>query len=467
VALVPVVGFWSGRRSIESAELAGLLAGTAANPAYSKVEIAAGDSEALASKLGTTLGSKVIQASATEIKAAVRASAATIGVIRAEDLTPDVRALAVGGVSLFGSGRVKSLASWPLLVPAAVSSTFEPGKVWDLASGGDVNLERSVYTYAVQRKLGADYTWNGGYASIRSRVCCGYGHNLLAVARRTGNPGAFRNLLSGADLTLVNLEGPAPNHWAYHPGGLVFTMDPALLSGLAGAGIDGVSMANNHLRNGGNKGVLDTIANLDKAGIAHAGAGGNVTAAIRPAWFAAGGLRVAFLAFDAVAPTNFATSKRPGAAPYSLANAVKAIKAARASGADFVVVMPHWGTEYTTRVSSQQRRDAAAMVAAGADLILASHSHVTGPIEAISRPNGGPAFIDYSLGDLVFDLNYSEATQEGVVVDLTYIGRTLVQVSLDPTIMVDRSQPNLLDPAADGRAVLDRIRSASKAWLRW
>jgi hypothetical protein len=75
--------------------------------------------------------------------------------------------------------------------------------------------------------------------------------------------------------------------------------------------------------------------------------------------------------------------------------------------------------------------------------------------------------VAYSLGDLLFDLNYSEATQEGVVADLTYAGKRLVQVDLHPTLMVDHSQVNLLDPAGDGKLVLNRIRLASSKTLHW
>lgn len=469
VPLVAVVSFWSTQRTISLADLALLVSGkgAAVRPAHSKVAVSAADAAGLAAKLGVTIGASVQIAGATAVTAAVRGSASTIGVLRADEVTPDVRALAIGGVSLFGSGRIENLAEWPLLVPATSGSAFDPGAVWVLDAGGDVNLERNVYVYSVTKKKGPDYPWAGGYAAIRSHVCCGFQGNLLVTGRRTGSPGAFQNLLRNADLTLVNLEGPAPDNFVYHDDGLVFSFDPALLVGLADAGIDGVSMANNHLRNAGSQGVIDTAANLDAVGIKHAGAGPNLAAAYKPVWFAAGHQLIAFLAYDALQAGNFATSSKPGAAPYNVAKAVADIKSARAAGANFVVVMPHWGAEYSEAVSAQQRRDAATMVAAGADLILGSHSHFTGPIQAIARPSGGPAFVDYSLGDLLFDLNYSESTQEGVVADLTYVGTRLVQIDLHPTMMVDHSQVNLLDPAGDGRRVLDRIRAASAQTFHW
>jgi poly-gamma-glutamate capsule biosynthesis protein CapA/YwtB (metallophosphatase superfamily) len=469
VPLVPVVSFWSTQRTIARADLALLVSGAkaSAGPAYSKVVVDAPDAPALASTLGVTIGASVQVASPEEVKAAVRGSTSTIGVLRADDVTPDIRALGVGAVSLFGSGRLRDLGTWPLTVLAETPSTFDPGAAWVLDAGGDVNLERNVYTYAIAKKKGPDYPWSGGYAAIKSHVCCGFEKNLLVVGRRTTDPGAFRNLLKNADLALVNLEGPAPNDFTYHADGLSFSFDPALLIGLANSGIDGVSLANNHMRNAGSQGVLDTCANLNAVGIKHAGAGADTAAASTPAWFEAAGMRVAFLAYDSLQSGNFATSVRPGVAPYKLSHATADIRAARAAGADFVIVMPHWGAEYSEAVSVQQRRDAAALVAAGADLILGSHSHFTGPIEAINRPSGGPVFVDYSLGDLLFDLNYSESTQEGVVADLTYIGKRLVQVDLHPTLMVDHSQVNLLDPAGDGKRVLDRIRLASSKTFHW
>ena len=469
VPLVPVVSFWSTQRAITRADLALLVsgAGGSVRPAHAKVVLAAPDAAALAATLGVTIGALVQTASPDDVRAAVRGSASTIGVLRADDLTPDVRALRVGDVSLFGSGRVVDLRSWPLNVPADSPSTFDPANAWVVAAGGDVNLERNVYYYAVSKKRGPNYPWAGGYAVVKSHVCCGFEKNPLAVGRRTGGAGAFSTLLRSADLTLVNLEGPAPNNFVYHDDGLSFSFDPALLVGLANAGIDGVSLANNHIRNAGGQGVLDTCANLDAVSIKHAGAGANPAAASTPAWFNAGRQLVAFLAYDSLQAGNFAAAGRPGAAKFSVARAVADIKAARAAGADFVIVMPHWGSEYTEYVGPQQRRDAAALVAAGADLILGSHSHFTGAVEAIARPTGGPVFVAYSLGDLLFDLNYSESTQEGVVADLTYVGKRLVQIELHPTLMVDHSQANLLDPAGDGKRVLDRIRIASARTLHW
>jgi len=265
-----------------------------------------------------------------------------------------------------------------------------------------------------------------------------------------------RALLGGADLALVNLEGPAPDAFVYHSAGYVFTMDPALLAGLDRAGIDAVSLANNHIANAGASGISDTIRHVDRLGIAHAGAGQNAATARRPAWLAAGGLRIAVLAYDATAPGRAATASSAGAAPLSLAAARADIRAARRAGADVVIVVPHWGREYTDAVSSAQRNLARGLVAAGADLVLGSHSHWAGPLEFVDN-----RLVVYSLGDLVFDLQHDSRTQQGLIVELTFAGRRLAQVELHPTLILDASQPNLLDPAGGGAALLRAIHAAS------
>jgi Putative enzyme of poly-gamma-glutamate biosynthesis (capsule formation) len=463
IPLVPLTGAWSSETSISRAELAAALAG--AGPSPRQVVITAADLAPLAAQLHIVPGPNVRTMDVAAVRAAIQAAPEALGILRAEEVGLGVRVLGVDGVSLFGEQHLGDLAKWPLLVaePAdAEPSSFDPGSVWTLAAGGDVMLDRTVYLRAVRDGLGPNYPWDGGFARITGRVCCGAPGLPLAVGEQTGQPGALRELLSGADITLVNLEGPAPDEHSYHADGYIFTMDPALLSGLRDAGIDAVSLANNHIINGGQVGVVDTVRNLDAVGIAHFGAGADLTTARQPAWLTVRGLRIAALGYNAIRPDLGATTTSAGAAPLDLAAARADIAAARAAGADLVVVMPHWGTEYTDLLTDKQRTAADGLVAAGADLVLGSHSHWAGPIGMVRDH-----LVIYSLGDFVFDLNHDEQTQEAVIAELTFSGRTLVQVSLHPTLILDRSQPNLLDPATDGQPLLQAIRAASAGMLPW
>ena len=167
-------------------------------------------------------------------------------------------------------------------------------------------------------------------------------------------------------------------------------------------------------------------------------------------------MRIAVLGFSSVTSGGNATATSPGAARLDLTAMRADIRAARRAGADVVIVVPHWGREYTDVATAQQRRVAGALVKAGADVVLGSHSHWAGPLELIDGH-----LVVYSLGDLLFDLRHDERTQEGLIPELTFSGRRLVQVDLHPTLFLD-SQVTLLDPGGGGNALLRSIRSASE-----
>jgi poly-gamma-glutamate synthesis protein (capsule biosynthesis protein) len=443
---VPVVGFWSTKPGISGAELDAALEGR--SRLYRRV-LAAG------AVPGTTESTPAL------IRDAVNADPRTLGLLAADRVTADVRALAIDGLDLFGNERLRDLAAWPLLVPAppgARSSTFDAADSWTLVAGGDVMLDRSIYERTVRQGKGADYPWDGGSAAITGRRCCNPAGYPLPTVRRTGSAGTVRALFQDADVALINLEGPALDAFRWHPHGLTFTFDPELLVGLSNAGIDVVTIGNNHIGNAGREGVVETIRHLDELGIAHVGAGRDAASARQPAWFDVAGQRVAFLGYDAIRPAYHATSTRPGSAGLTSDGYRADIAAAHRNGADVVVVLPHWGTEYTAAASSGQQAHARRLAAAGATLILGSHSHWTGALEQVDEHP-----VLYSLGNLVFDLTRSEETVEGLIVEITFIGPRPVQIRLHPTVIVDLAQPNLLDPATDGAVVIERMRKASIA----
>ncbi len=466
IAVLPIVGFWSSDRSLSMEQLGTALTGR--DRRFRKVVVGQPDLTALAAILHVRPGPEVLELAPAAVIAAVRGRSDVLGFIRASDVGPSVRALGVGVRTLFGNARVRSIAEWPLTVArprrmaaSAAAPAFDPGATWTLVAAGDVMNDREVYRRTVLLGAGPDFPWNGGTARIVRRSCCG--GLTVVTARRTGGAGALAALFRDADLALVNHEGPAPDRFSYHRTGLVFTFDPRLEAGLRHAGVDVVSLANNHIRNAGSIGISQTIRSLRAAGIAPVGAGRNVRAARQPAWFTVDGVRVAILAYDGVDLAGAgATRTRAGAAPLDLRSCRADIAAARSAGAGVVIVVPHWGTEYTSHPTVFQRRQAAALIAAGADVILGSHPHWAGALEAIGR-----GVVVYSMGDLIFDLPRSEQTEEGLIVELTFVDRHLAQIDIHPTIELDRSQPNLLDPAGDGRVVLDRVRGASRTFLDW
>ena len=284
----------------------------------------------------------------------------------------------------------------------------------------------------------------------------------LPRTRRTGDAGALRHLVKGADIAIANFENPAPNNPRYHTSGTVFSADPKLIKGLADAGLDWVSLANNHIGDAGGAGILQTIKNLKKDGIRSGGAGKDITAARAPSILDAGGTKVAILAYDTIAASYKADADSPGSARLS-AKVVKAdVKKARAAGADFVIVFPHWGTEYDPTPFGGQQALARASIDAGADMVIGNHAHWAAAMEVYE---GKPIW--YALGNFVFDQTWSEPTMEGITLELTFRGGELVQAWMRPHIILDKAQPNFMDPAGSGKVVMGQIFGASKGLLPW
>jgi hypothetical protein len=469
VPFVPVADFRTTETSIDQAGLAAVVAGSSKK--FKALELVSADAAGILAALGmsgTLPGPHLVLLDTPDAVAAdLDAGSARVGLIRASQVGPSVRALAWAGTSFFGTAGLRSLTDWPLMAPldqigASTSATaFDPAQTWTVVAGGDVMLDRGVYDQVVNKGKGVDFPFAGGTVSITSRYCCSSFGWALPRTKRLDTTPDMRSLLSGADLSMVNLEGPAPVKAVFHSQGKVFTFDQSLLAGLKNAGIDVVSLANNHIGNAGKQGIRETVAALDGLGIAHGGAGADDVSARAPALFTIDGVKVAFLAYDAIAPSYAAGPNLPGTAELSTGTAPADIKAAKAAGAQVVIVFPHWGEEYRASPTSAQRTWAHQMIDAGADLVIGSHSHYAGGMESYK---GKPIW--YSLGNFVFDQTWSEQTEEGLTLELSFNGPKLVQAWLHPTLDMNACQPNFLD-AASGQVVLTQVYNASRGLLSW
>jgi poly-gamma-glutamate capsule biosynthesis protein CapA/YwtB (metallophosphatase superfamily) len=208
----------------------------------------------------------------------------------------------------------------------------------------------------------------------------------------------LRAPLNRADLALANLECPLTKLVAPRPKRYVFRCDPEVAVALRGVGFHALSLANNHSIDQGRDGLLDTMAALEGAGIVPLGAGRTQREAQRHQLLTVQGMRVALLAYVALIIEGVVfLEDEPAAAQLQGETVVAQIAAARAQ-ADMVVVTIHWGTEFRSHPSEEQRRLGHLFIDAGAELVLGHHPHVLQPVE---RYHDG--VIAYSLGNLVFD----------------------------------------------------------------
>ena len=221
--------------------------------------------------------------------------------------------------------------------------------------------------------------------------------------------------LRAADVALGNLEcvlvgdlGDATRPSA-DPEGIARTeillhAPPQAAAQLREAGFDVMGLANNHALDLGAAGLLETASRLQRAGIAALGAGPDVGAASSPVVLEVGGLRLAFLAFNAV-PDGRSGQEGWRRADWDRERALAAVEAAR-DGADGVIVSIHWGYEYQTHVDPMQRDIASALRQAGADLVVGHHPHVLQTFETVDGRS-----VAYSLGNFVFDQGQGQTGQ--------------------------------------------------------
>ena len=467
-AIVPVTQFRSGRAKATSADVKGIAGGSSPYDALVLVER---DADAILAALGverSSLGRKLVTVASAKALASDLAQHRTrLGFLRADEVGASVRALAWGSRALFGVGRVGTLGGWqltaPLEVPEGSAPAYDPAVSWTLVAGGDILLDRGVSLAIKGAKAGADFPFNGGTVAITGRCkdCSPMGWDL-PYTKRTGNTGVVRDLIKGADIAIANFENPAPDKWRWHGKGMVFSANPKHIAGLADAGIDWVSLANNHIGDAGRAGIVSTQGNLDDYGIKHAGAGKNTADAHKASLLKAGGVTVGILGYDTIASYYHSGTSTPGSAKMTRAFLKKDIAAARKAGADLVIVFPHWGVEYRAKPTAGQRNLAHLAIDAGADLVIGNHPHWVGGMELYK---GKPIW--YALGNFVFDQTWSEPTMEGITLELTFRGTSLVQARMRPHLIMGKAQPNFMDPMGSGKVVMNQLWGASKGLIGW
>jgi poly-gamma-glutamate synthesis protein (capsule biosynthesis protein) len=245
------------------------------------------------------------------------------------------------------------------------------------------------------------------------------GRSVMTTSLRRSEPSypfaKVAGKLREADLVFANLENPIVPDCPWVDDGFRFCADSRMTQGLVFAGIDVVTLANNHTLNYGQQGLEQTMAALDEHGISYTGTG-NLTV------LEAGDASFGFLGFDAV-------SADLSESDWELVSISDLL-------VDVLVVGIHWGSEYTEQASPRQRQLAAQLVERGADVVAGHHPHWVQNIEYI---DGVPVY--YSLGNFVFDQMWSEETRTGLAVKLSFKAGEIVGQEQLPIYMSQFAQP--------------------------
>lgn len=295
-----------------------------------------------------------------------------------------------------------------------------------LAFGGDTLFD--LWIADLIRTKGADYPWGG-----------------------------VTPTLGAADIAMVNLEccvstrgTPCDKKWT-------FRAEPESLDGLVNAGVDIVSLGNNHVGDYGSDALLDTLSYLDDLGVARVGAGANKEEAWRPVVLEAEGYKIGFLAATIIYPDEWAaTAQRPGICSARDVEALAAAVAELDKRVDYVVVNVHWGNEYEPDPSAFQRKCGPALVDAGADLVIGHHPHILQGIEVYK----GKAIV-YSLGNFVFTHKNRESQDSGIAI-VTFDEQGLAAVRFLPAFTDDGR--TILETGEDYDRILANMNSLSAEW---
>src|SRR3982074_1477187 len=260
--------------------------------------------------------------------------------------------------------------------------------------------------------------------------------------------GAVLPILQRAPIVLRNLEGPLAQKAQKLDPHVSYRVKPKAASSLLRAGINVVTLANNHLVDCGREGVLETLEALAVAGVKPLGAAANEQAAHEPVIREAGGLRIGLLGYYWNRRCA-ATAKLPGSAMGVFEELESDIRKLRRQ-VDRVVVTFHWGRPYNPEPSPRARAKALFAVDCGAHAVVGHHPHIIQAFEIYRRC---PIF--YSIGNFAFGSGNSRA--EGLMLGFRFEdARTIVNVyplyvkNRDPRV---NYQPKLLRGEAAERTL--------------
>ncbi len=261
----------------------------------------------------------------------------------------------------------------------------------------------------------------------------------------------YIKLMNNMDVMWINNEFCYSDRGKPMPGkAWTFRSDPGNVSILKELGVDIAGLANNHVFDYGEDAFADTLSTLRNAGIPYVGAGMNIKEAASPVYMEVGGIKIAYVAASRAEKhilTPEAKEDSPGVLRcYDTGRFVAAIKEARAN-ADYVIALPHWGTERSTVLEPAQTGSAREYIDAGADIIIGAHSHC---LQGMEFYKGKPVI--YSLGNFWFD----EFPEDTEMIQVTLTGTSPDNLNTKVTVHPG-TQKDLVTKMADTSTERDRV----------
>ena len=233
--------------------------------------------------------------------------------------------------------------------------------------------------------------------------------------------------LTDADYTIANLETTVGRYRDTEYSGFpLFNTPEALLEAVKDAGVDFLTLANNHMLDRYFEGLVTTVDNVERYGFDHGGANRTAAEKDAPTVVEVNGIRIGFLCYTQM--TNGmerycnAAVKEYGVNYLRYANFTRDVQKLRDAGAEVVIALPHWGEEYRRKPEANTVALAKKMIAAGVDVILGSHPHMVQPVQFLEAEGEDGVtrrgLVAYSLGNFISNMTV-RYTDSGIILDFT------------------------------------------------
>lgn len=310
--------------------------------------------------------------------------------------------------------------------------------------------------------------------------------NVAAAIKKAGDPSLpfsrFADNFNSVDFTFGNLESPIASGSGIIGGhSMIFSSPKDYAQGLAKNKFKILNLANNHAMDQGLKGLGYTLKYLDSLGIRHVGTGNSLDEAWQPAAVETNGIKICFVGASYASVNDNGKTTNDYVARTEDTEKLKTQISNAKKSCDFIVATMHAGTEYTRKPNADQIAFAHEAVDDGADLVIGGHPHW---IQTTEKYQG--KFIFYSLGNFIFDQDWSQDTMEGLTLKIqiskslpageagkiqnprtsgaaaaddlqgTRIPAKLNKIELIPVIIENQSTPRPATPE-EAKKILDKI----------
>jgi len=294
-------------------------------------------------------------------------------------------------------------------------------KCFSIIAGGDIMLSRGIKKYMEQS---------------------GYNYPFINI----------KDMIKEYDIAFANLESPISNNGAmFNPNkGIYFKAEPSCAEGLRYSGFDVLSLANNHALDWGSEAINDTMNILSKSGIRFTGVGRTRDEAIKPTVFNLNGSSVAFIAYNDIYPFSIKEGKNSIQVLKLDETKLKEELSNLKQKYDILIVSVHTGREYIQYPEAKKISIMRKMIDYGADVVLGSHPHVVQGIEIYKNK-----LISYSLGNLIFDQNWSKETSFGLLLEINFLDKMIT--SFNPLIVYINNGQACIVNNDDSRNILSNI----------